>query len=82
MAAQAGLCLAWSETPEDTFCHVVAQIYMEQPSWLDYEKTVYPARYILGKVLYEPRHPKICLRGFRPGKTQTGLLNYRDKLEA
>ena len=26
MAAQAGLCLAWSETPEDTFCRVVAQI--------------------------------------------------------
>ena len=21
VAAQAGLCLAWSETPEDTFCH-------------------------------------------------------------
>ena len=26
MAAQAGLCLAWSETPEDTFCHVLAQL--------------------------------------------------------
>ena len=26
MAAQAGLCLAWSKTPEDTFCRVVAQI--------------------------------------------------------
>ena len=26
VAAQAGLCLAWSETPEDTFCCVVAQI--------------------------------------------------------
>ena len=26
VAAQAGLCLAWSETPEDTFCRVVAQI--------------------------------------------------------
>ena len=26
MAAQAGLCLAWSETPEDMFCRVVAQI--------------------------------------------------------
>ena len=26
LAAQAGLCLAWSETPEDMFCHVVAQI--------------------------------------------------------
>ena len=24
--AQAGLCLAWSETPEDTFCRVVAQM--------------------------------------------------------
>ena len=27
VAAQAGLCLAWSETPEDTFCRVVAHIY-------------------------------------------------------
>ena len=26
MAAQAGLCLAWLETPEDTFCLVVAQL--------------------------------------------------------
>ena len=26
VAAQAGLCLAWLETPEDTFCRVVAQI--------------------------------------------------------
>ena len=26
MAAQAGLCLAWSEIPEDTFCRVVAQM--------------------------------------------------------
>ena len=29
MAAQAGLCLAWSETPEDTFCRVVAQTERE-----------------------------------------------------
>ena len=27
MAAQAGLCLAWSETSEDTFCRVVTHIY-------------------------------------------------------
>ena len=26
MAAQAGSCLAWSETPEDTFSRVVAHI--------------------------------------------------------
>ena len=29
MAAQAGLCLAWSETPEDTFCRVVAHIKLK-----------------------------------------------------
>ena len=28
MAAQAGLCLAWSETPEDTFCHDEAHMYL------------------------------------------------------
>ena len=28
VAAQAGLCLAWSETPEDTFCRVVAQMFI------------------------------------------------------
>ena len=28
MAAQAGLCLAWSETPEDTFCRAVAHVIL------------------------------------------------------
>ena len=28
----------------------------------------------------EPCHEKTCLRDFRPGKTQTGLLTYRSKL--
>ena len=28
VAAQDSLCLAWSETPEDTFCRVVAQILL------------------------------------------------------
>ena len=27
-------------------------------------------------IIIEPRHEKACLRGFRPGKTQTGLLSY------
>ena len=26
VAVQAGLCLAWSKTPEDTFCRVLAQL--------------------------------------------------------
>ena len=30
----------------------------------------------------EQRHEKICLRGFRPGPTQTGLYNHRRWLEA
>ena len=30
VAVRAGLCLAWSETPEDTFCRVVAHIYLER----------------------------------------------------
>ena len=29
VAAQAGLCRAWSETPEDTFCRVVAQMVIQ-----------------------------------------------------
>ena len=28
-------------------------------------------------LLHEPRHKRTCLRGFRPGKTQSGLLSYR-----
>ena len=27
--------------------------------------------------LIEPRHEKTCLRGLRPGKTQTGLRSQR-----
>ena len=30
VAAQAGLCLALSETPEDTFCHDEAHMYLHQ----------------------------------------------------
>ena len=30
MVAQAGLCLAWLETPEDTICHVVAHVYSKR----------------------------------------------------
>ena len=33
-------------------------------------------------LLLEPRHEKTCLRGFRPGKTQTSLLSHRDQLES
>ena len=36
MAAQAGLCMAWSETPEDTFCRVVAHLMIVEASLLRY----------------------------------------------
>ena len=32
--------------------------------------------------VYEPRHEKTCLRGLRPGKSQTGLLSYRSQRES
>ena len=31
---------------------------------------------------YGPRREKTCLRGFRPGSTQTGLYSHREWLEA
>ena len=31
MAAKAGLCLAWTETPEDTSCRVVAHCVLKLP---------------------------------------------------
>ena len=34
VAAQAGLCLAWSETPEDTFCHEVAHVEIQNEQYM------------------------------------------------
>ena len=34
------------------------------------------------RVINEPRHEKTCLRGLRPGKTQTVLLSCRCYLES
>ena len=36
MAAQAGLCLAWFETPEDTFCRVVAPIELKRSIYVKF----------------------------------------------
>ena len=36
--------------------------------------------YFRNHQLYVPRHVKTYLRGVRPGKTQTGLLRFRDLL--
>ena len=33
VAAQAGLCLAWSKTPEDTFCRGVAHMFADLMHW-------------------------------------------------
>ena len=34
------------------------------------------------QVMYEPRHEKTCLRGFRPGFTQIEMYNHRIWKEA
>ena len=33
-------------------------------------------------IRHEQRDEKTCLRGFRPGPTQTGLYNHQRRLEA
>ena len=35
-----------------------------------------------GPLVSDPRREKTCLRGFRPGRTQTGMYNRRRWLEA
>ena len=40
VAAQAGLCLAWLETPEDTFCRVVAHMKHMRRSWDLFRKKI------------------------------------------
>ena len=32
------------------------------------------------KNVFESHHAKVCLRDFRPGKIQTSVLSYRNKL--
>ena len=52
MAAQAGLCLAWLETPEDTFCRVVAQMYVVLARIVANQNTstYWRARWLSGRV--------------------------------
>ena len=54
VAAQAGLCLAWSETPEDTFCRVMAHILITN----HFNFVYYPK--LLQSCLHnnEPQHDK------------------------
>ena len=40
------------------------------------------SRVIDAQLLFEPRHEKTGLWGFRPGATQTGLYSHRRWLEA
>ena len=57
VAAQAGLCLAWSETPEDMFCRVVAHLFCSKFIYFISKFTLYkkhskcyPDLQIAGKV--------------------------------
>ena len=36
---------------------------------------VYVSNHLI--IIIEPRHEKTCIRGFRPGKTQTGLQSHK-----
>ena len=43
----------------------------------EFDKIVISVPQIRLPTVFEPRHEKACLLGFRPGKTQTGLPSYR-----
>ena len=51
-------------------------------SWIVYRTQETSALMIQLSRRNEPCHEKTCLRGLRPGKTQIGLLSYRDQLES
>ena len=69
-AEQVGLSLSWSQTPKTGFL-MMGLIYQQQR-----------CRSAM-HFIYEPRHDeKTSLLSLRPGKTQTGLLSYRDWLES
>ena len=40
-----------------------------------------PALLVSERGSNEPRHEKTCLRGLRPGKSQSGLLSYSNNVE-
>ena len=48
--------------------------WLEVVEWLFHPETV--------TWTYKSHHEETCPRGLRPGKTQTGLLSYTDKLES
>ena len=67
MAAQAGLCLAWSETPEDTFCHDEAHFKIVNEGTTTYNSfndCIYTniADLYSISIIIEPPHDKMCLR--------------------
>ena len=68
-----GWCLGWSESSLGT--HVILLVLSWGGSIHLYHWDHYPR-------LYEPRDEKTCLRDFRPDKTRTGQLSYRDELES
>ena len=76
------------------FCHVVAQMFLVlgfngswalSLKWAASRENLY-SLFATGWSLktanietrYEPHHEKTCLRGLRPGKTQTSPLSYRN----
>ena len=62
MAAQAGLCLAWSETSKDTFSHVAARVNCNSFSCACFHNDFTVDCY--HNEISEPRHDKTYLQEF------------------
>ena len=59
VAAQTGLCLAWSETPEDTFCCVVADLFSHLSHFTLYFFLFHSTFHILQPFIFSCNH---CVR--------------------
>ena len=64
----------WADAQADLSLHWAHSQFVE-PAHIDVKRVDCTMNIA---VQYEPSHEKICLRSFRPVKTQTGLLSCRD----
>ena len=78
-----GRCV-FADTPEigNRLVQLIRMDGSTRQLWVYLERALFMPSGLFYPCKLEPRHEKTCLRGFRPGMTQTGLLNCRDKLEA
>ena len=87
MVVEPGLCRTWSETPKTVFLTTYMTSLLGNfgvgfdTVYMYYHQNLATSDEII-MTLSEPLHEKTCLRGFRPGPTQSGMHTHKKLLEA